>query len=164
MLLESHLNVDQQFVLVTQNTDGLHRRANSQHVAEIHGNILVTRCSNEACDFPPFTDYETHVDAVPRCPQCDSILRPDIVLFEERPLLGPMWETKRALRNCDLFLAIGTSGLVAPASDFVRGAEYAGARTIYINIEPLTPPNSFFKEEVIGRAEDVLPKLFGLSL
>jgi NAD-dependent deacetylase len=57
-------------------------------------------------------------------------------------------------------LAIGTSGTVSPASNYVRSADYAGARTIYINIESLNPRNPYFKEEIIGRAEEILPSIF----
>jgi NAD-dependent deacetylase len=93
---------------------------------------------------------------------CGNVLRPDVVLFgEELPAL-PSWTVKRALRDCDLFLAIGTSGSVAPASGYVRGAEYAGARTIYINLEPMKPPNPAFQEHYIGRAEAVLLQLLGM--
>ena len=89
-------------------------------------------------------------------------LKPDVVLFgEELPAL-PSWTVKRALRDCDLFLAIGTSGSVAPASGYVRGAEYAGARTIYINLEPMTPANPAFQEQYIGRSEALLPQLLGV--
>jgi len=96
---------------------------------------------------------------VPLCPRCDSVLRPDIVLFGEPIPLDAGWKVKMALRDCDLFLAIGTSGLVAPAANFVRSAEYAGARTVYVNLEPLDPPNPAFQEVYLGRAEELLPKL-----
>jgi len=78
------------------------------------------------------------------------------------PKLDASWAAKRALRDCDLFLAIGTSGLVTPAADYVRNAQYAGARTIYVNLEPLSPPNPAFQEQILGRAEELLPKLFSL--
>ena len=60
----------------------------------------------------------------------------------------------------DLFIAIGTSGTVSPASNFVRAAAYAGARTIFVNLEPMTPHNPAFQEVVLGRAEEALPRLF----
>ncbi len=160
--LEARLRPDQSFLLVTQNVDELHQRAGSKNVAAIHGDLLVTRCSNEACDLPPYRDHETHATSVPLCPECSSPLRPDVVLFGEMPKLDASWAAKRALRDCDLFLAIGTSGLVTPAADYVRNAQYAGARTIYLNLEPLSPPNPAFQEQILGRAEELLPKLFSL--
>ena len=67
------------------------------------------------------------------------------------------WRSKRALRNVDLFIAIGTSGTVWPAANFVRSAEYVGARTVYVNKEEATLENSLFEEEFIGAAEEILP-------
>ena len=159
---EVELEGHQEFLLVTQNVDGLHQMAGSRNVCEIHGNVLYSKCSNPTCTLPPFRDEESHASVVPSCQLCGSMLRPDVVLFgEELPAL-PSWTVKRALRDCDLFLAIGTSGSVAPASGYVRGAEYAGARTIYINLEPMKPPNPAFQEHYIGRAETALPQLLGM--
>lgn len=73
------------------------------------------------------------------------------------------WEAKKALRDCDLFLAVGTSGTVSPASNFVRAAEYAGARTLYVNLQPMQPHNPAFQEVVLGRAEELLPRLLGVT-
>jgi NAD-dependent deacetylase len=90
-------------------------------------------------------------------------LRPDVVLFGEELPVRPSWVATRALRDCDLFLAIGTSGTVAPASDFARVAACAGARTIYLNLEPMQERNPAFQEEHLGRAEELLPRLIGLD-
>jgi NAD-dependent deacetylase len=94
---------------------------------------------------------------------CGQTLRPDIVLFGEALPVRPSWVARRALRDCDLFLAIGTSGTVAPASNFARGAAYAGAKTICLNLEPMQERNPAFQEEVLGRAEELLPHLIGLD-
>jgi NAD-dependent deacetylase len=61
--------------------------------------------------------------------------------------------------DCDLFIAIGTSGSVEPASNFVRLADYAGARTILVNLEPMKPKNPYFRKEFLGAAEELLPQL-----
>lgn len=163
MQAEAALRSDQNFLIVTQNVDGLHQRAGSRRVVNLHGLLGRTRCSNPACKLLPFDDEQAHQDAVPLCPQCGAPLRPDVVLFDEELPALAMWETKRALRDCDLFLAIGTSGNVSPASNFVRGAEYAGARTVFINLEPLSPPNPAFQESYLGRAGELLPRLFGAA-
>jgi NAD-dependent deacetylase len=160
---EARLGHDQQFLLVTQNVDALHQRAGSRRVVELHGNIAFTRCSNTACNLEPYHDTEVHDRSVPRCPKCGSALRPDVVLFGEAIPALASWETQRALRDCDLFIAIGTSGMVAPAANFVRSAEYAGARTILVNLEAMSPPDPAFKEEYLGKAEEVLPRLLGLD-
>ncbi len=159
---EARLRPDQQFLLITQNVDGLHQRAGSRRVVELHGTLLKTRCSSPACGLPPFQDDEAHLAAVPACPACGAALRPDVVLFDEELPARALWDSKRALRDCDLFLAIGTSGHVAPASIFVRAAAYAGARTVFINLEPLNPPNPAFQEAHLGRAGELLPRLLGV--
>ena len=161
--VEAGLHRGQQFLLITQNVDSLHQRAGSKNVVELHGNVGFTRCSNESCDLQPFADDQAHAASVPRCPKCSSVLRPHVVLFGEAIPALASWQSKRALRDCDLFIAIGTSGVVAPASSFVRSAAYAGARTVYVNLEPLSPKNPAFQEEYLGKAEDMLPELLGLG-
>lgn len=155
---EARLHPDQQFLLVTQNVDGLHQRAGSQRVVELHGNIGLTRCTNDDCDLEPFADDQAHAGEVPRCPKCSSVLRPHIVLFGEALPMDACQQVKSALRNCDLFIAIGTSGTVAPAASFVNTAEHAGARTIHVNLEPLHPRNPAFYEEYLGKAEELIPE------
>jgi len=90
-------------------------------------------------------------------------MRPAVVLFHEALPVDAEWNSKKSLRDCDLFLAVGTSGTVSPASNFVRAAAYAGARTIFVNLEPMTPHNPAFQEVILGRAEDILPRLFAAS-
>ena len=145
--------------IITQNVDGLHQRAGSKNVVELHGSIHRTRCCK--CDLEPFEDSSPPADEAPPCPQCDAPLRAAVVLFGE-VVGGEEHLAKRAIRDCDLFLAIGTSGTVSPASSFVRSAEYAGAHTVYINVEPMEPANSMFKQSILGPAEDILPRIAGL--
>jgi NAD-dependent deacetylase len=158
---EARLRQDQRFLLVTQNVDGLHARAGSARVVELHGSVLRTRCPRDGCALEPYADVEPHGGPAPTCPHCRAILRPDVVLFGEPLPAEGEWEVKRALRDCDLFVAIGTSGTVSPAADYVRAAEYAGARTVLVNLEPMRPPNPYFLEQHLGRAEEILPKLLG---
>ncbi len=144
-----------QITLVTQNVDGLHQKAGSPQVTEIHGSLLETCCTNSECASQPFFDGNIP-DSVPLCALCGHFLRPNITLFHESLPLDAITRVKRALRNCDLFLSIGTSGVVSPASDFVRAAAYAGARTIYLNLTPLESASPF-EENLVGRAEEILP-------
>lgn len=148
------------FTLVTQNVDGLHARAGSRDVVELHGSLLRTRCGNPACGLPPFEDSTERLQAPP-CERCGQPLRPDITLFDEPLPVDAEWAAKKALRECDLFLAVGTSGTVAPASNFVRGAKYAGAWTLLLNLTPMQPRHPDFDQEVLGRAEELLPFLLG---
>jgi NAD-dependent deacetylase len=91
-----------------------------------------------------------------QCPACSTIgrLRPDVVWFGEMPY--HMDRIYRALGQAELFVAIGTSGHVYPAADFVEEAKHAGARTVELNLEPSETASSF-DELVHGRATEVVP-------
>jgi NAD-dependent deacetylase len=150
---------DKQVVVITQNVDRLHQRAGSTGVVELHGDIMRTRCVDAACALEPFFDPTPHLQELPVCPRCGAPLRPDVVLFDEPIPVRAERAAKQALRDCQLFLAVGTSGTVTPASNFVRSAQYEGARTIMVNLEPMQPPNPYFEQELLGPAEEVLPRL-----
>lgn len=162
--LETLLSPSQKFTLITQNIDGLHQRAGSRNVIELHGNVNYTRCSNPTCSLTPYLDRHPYKDLLPICQLCNSPLRLDIVLFGEQIPTREEWLAKQSLRDCDLFIAIGTSGTVWPAANFVRSANYVGARTIFINLEPMKPKNPYFQEEYLGRAEELLPLLFNMDI
>jgi NAD-dependent deacetylase len=157
--VERKLGDGAQFTLITQNIDQLHQRAGSRNVIELHGSVFRTRCSADACDLQPFDDEDPHAGSRSRCPRCGAGLRPDVVLFDEAIPGGAEWQAKRALRDCDFFLAVGTSGTVSPASNFVRAAEFARARTVLVNLEPMKPRHPAYDEEYLGRAEELLPVL-----
>ena len=110
--------------------------------------------------FLVFDDEEPHVGPVPKCSRCGAVLRPDVVLFDEAILGRRGVATKRAAR-LRFLRAVGTSGTVSPTSNFVRAAEYAGARTVLVNLEPMRPRHPAYDEEYLGRAEEVLPVLLG---
>jgi NAD-dependent deacetylase len=143
--------------VITQNVDSLHTRAGTKDVIELHGSLARTRCGS--CDRAPFEDRSTEIA---QCDRCGKHLRPDVVLFEEMIPVDAERASKRAIMDCDLFIAVGTSGTVSPASNFVRSAAYEKARTILVNLEPMTPRNPAFHEEVLGRAEEILPRLLGV--
>lgn len=156
--LQNRLQPAQSLTLLTQNVDGLHARAGSRDALELHGSGLRSRCTNESCSSQPFEDaiaYET----VPLCAQCGSALRPDVTLFGEQLPVETEWRAKKSLRDCDLFIAAGTSGTVEPAARFVRNAKYAGARTILVNLTPMPEPDPNYDQEILGRAEEILPIL-----
>lgn len=156
---ERDLPIDVNFTLITQNIDGLHLAAGSQNVVQLHGDIMRTRCDAE-CGEPAFADTSGPAEVLPTCKACGAPLRPDIVLFGEL-LPGPAdWAVKLALRNCDLFVAIGTSGSVSPASSYVRAAAYNRAKTVLINPEAMDPPNPYFQEHVQANAEIAVPEFF----
>ena len=146
-------------LLVTQNVDGLHRRAGSQRIIEIHGNIMESRC--DSCDRPPFPD-ETPYDDVPACDQCGGgRLRPAVVWFGE--MLNPdhLVSIERFMGEAGrlVFLAAGTSGAVYPAAGLVLHARSAGGETWLVNIEP-SDNRAAFEHFVQGPSGEVLPQLF----
>ncbi len=120
------------FTLITQNVDGLHQRAGSTSVIELHGNLLRVRCLAEGTVYTTWPDV---ADPPPPCPACGAPLRPDVVWFGE--LLPPeaLERAWRAARDCDLFFSIGTSGLVEPAASLPRVAYAAGATVAVINLD-----------------------------
>ncbi len=158
---EKQLPAGTNFTILTQNIDGLHQRAGSKVVAELHGSLLRSRCSNRKCNLKVFDDSDCHLDRMPVCKLCNSLIRPDIVFFGEELSLDAEYMAKKSLRDCDLFFAIGTSGTVQPACSFVEWAKYAGAHTVLVNLEPMEVRNRAFDQEILGKAEDVLPHLFG---
>jgi NAD-dependent deacetylase len=159
---ERRLSDAARLTIITQNVDRLHQGAGSRETLELHGSLGRSRCSDSKCTLEPFDD-ESIAAEPPPCPRCGAPLRPDLVAFDEPLPAKAEWESKRALRECELFLAIGTSGTVSPAANYVRSARYVGARTIYVNLEPLVDEDSQFDEQVIGRAEEVLPRLLGVG-
>jgi NAD-dependent deacetylase len=139
--------------VITQNVDGLHQLAGSRHVVEYHGSLARWRCDGCGTESEP-ADGE----ATPRC--CGLAMRPAVVLFGEWIPTEAEHEAKRALRDCDLFIAIGTSGTVAPASGFVRSAKYAGARTMLANLELADNARELFDDIYLGESDKLVPELF----
>ena len=142
--------------VVTQNVDGLHQAAGTPDVAELHGNLARSRCV-AGCGTPTWADPDPP-DGVPTCPGCGGPARPDMVLFGEMPDAHASWTAKRALRDVDLFIAVGTSGTVDPAARYVDSARYVGARSVLVTLDPPAGPHRF-DEVIIGRAEELLPQL-----
>jgi NAD-dependent deacetylase len=155
-------NDDRSITVVTQNVDGLHTRAGSPDVVEMHGSVMRCRCTHPHCKQPPYEDAQEFGDPMPTCSSCGDPLRLDIVLFGEPIPPRALQRIEQGLIGCDLFIAVGTSGTVVPAADLVRYAAQQGARTILVNLTPMEPRNPYFQEEYLGRAEEILPTLLGL--
>jgi NAD-dependent deacetylase len=143
------------FTLVTQNVDGLHKRAGSRFVIELHGNILRSKCSREDRVVEPEVQDEP---VPPLCPRCGAFLRPDVVWFGEMLPFGAFEAASEAARGCDVFLSIGTSSLVYPAAALPNEALESGATLVEINPNPtaLTPHADY---ALRGNAGEVLPRL-----
>jgi NAD-dependent deacetylase len=148
------------FFLATQNVDGLHARAGSRNLVELHGNIRRTICFDrhhlaehwEPTDEPP-----------PRCAQCGSLLRPDVVWFGEQLRGDALARAQQAAAQCDLFLSIGTSTLVYPAAElpFIAGSN--GATVIEINPD-FTPLSKLADIALREKAGVALPAIAAAML
>lgn len=149
------------FALITQNVDGLHARAGSDEVIELHGNILRSKCFAE-CGVRYEDPAELPAGEPPRCPRCGSWLRPDVVWFGEALDPAVLARAEAAASACDLMLVVGTSGLVYPAAGLPVLARRTGAAVIVVN------PN---RSELDGLAEvvvrapaaEALPVLLGTT-
>ena len=141
--------------LVTQNVDGLHQRAGSQAVIELHGNINRTKCSREGIVVESRAEAG---DAPPRCPQCGGFLRPDVVWFGESLPVHALQAAIEAAGACDLFFSVGTSGVVEPAASLPYEALRHGAQVVEINpdVTQLTAHATF---ALRGPAGAALPAL-----
>lgn len=144
-----------EFTLVTQNVDGLHRMAGSRRLFELHGNIQRVRCS-ECGRFAE--DWPENAEDVPRCQVCGGLLRPDVVWFGEALPRAELEAAVQAARACELFLSIGTSGVVQPAASLAYAAHNRGAALVEINPDPtpLTPKTNYFLQ---GKSGELLPEL-----
>lgn len=142
------------FLLITQNVDGLHARAGSRRLVEMHGSLWQVRCTvctharEDRGDLPP----------LPECPVCGHLLRPGVVWFGEPLTPGVLRLAVEELHRADVFLAIGTSGLVQPAASFHQLARECGAITVEIN-QVATPITGLMDFALHGRAGDILSEL-----
>ena len=141
--------------VVTQNIDGLHQRAGSRTVIELHGSLGRVRCF----DCSAIHEWPAH-DAEPVCARCRGLLRPDVVFFEEFLPPFALEAARLAAERCDVLLAVGTSNLVWPAAELPRIAHGAGASVFIVNPDVSGQPLATHRmEHLIGRAGDVLPEV-----
>ncbi|MBI3803791.1 MAG: NAD-dependent deacylase [Nitrospirae bacterium] len=142
------------FTLITQNVDGLHRLAGTQKIIELHGSLWRMRCvscgrvtENRSLDLP----------LLPECDRCHARLRPDVIWFGEAIDPTDLQKSIDACRSGELFLVIGTSGVVQPAASFASIARSSGAFTVEINmVDSMLPGRDLL---LTGRAAEVVPKL-----
>ncbi|MCB9917162.1 MAG: NAD-dependent deacylase [Planctomycetes bacterium] len=143
--LEAALGED--FLLVTQNIDDLHDRCGHVRLRHMHGELLAAR--NEYGDV---LSWRGDLGESDRCPTTGTRLRPHVVWFGEMPL--HMLEIEEFLSSCDVFCAIGTSGLVYPAAGFASIAFHSGAHCVEINLQATGGP---FHEVRSGAAGTMVP-------
>ena len=141
-------------VILTQNIDGLHQKAGSTKVLELHGSIVTIRCS--VCDFKEKITRE--ISQVPPLCKCGNLLRPDVVWFGE-PLPQEVWQDAMTIASqSDLMVIVGTSLVVSPANTLPIYAKQNGAVLIEINPES-TPMSSEMDLVIRNSSAGALPQL-----
>ncbi|GAB4551026.1 MAG: NAD-dependent deacylase [Anaerolineae bacterium] len=125
--------------IITQNVDGLHRAAGSQHVIELHGNITQHKCFKDCQGSPTLVDISRltweHAARPPRCPHCGTHLRPNVVWFTEALPQEALTEAFVLCETADVVLIVGTSGLVQPAASLPYVAKQRGSAFL-IDVNP----------------------------
>lgn len=150
--MESHFG---DFLLVTQNVDGLHRLAGSQKIVELHGNIWGMRCTR-ACR-AAWQDLSVPLAEIPpQCPTCGALARPDVVWFGESLPGAALDAAFVAAQRCQVMLVIGTSALVQPSASLPLVALQQGAYVIEINPQA-TPLTDSVQESIREPAAVALP-------
>lgn len=142
-----------EFALITQNVDGLHLRAGSPKVYELHGNINRNRCLNCGA-----TDYSDDFKEIPPYCNCGGKLRPDVVWFGEMLPEDILRKSIRAAEQADLFFTIGTSGAVQPAASLPLWAKQRGAFLVEINLEP-SELSAHCDIAFQGKSGEILPQI-----
>jgi NAD-dependent deacetylase len=145
--------------VITQNVDGLHQRAGSRRVIELHGNLREAACL--ACGrVAPIAQVRDALGAgsLPRCGACGGLLKPNVVLFEELLPMAAWQAAIEAVRACDVLLIIGSSLLVTPAAHVPSEALQGGARLIIVNREA-TPYDADAAAVLRGEAGRFVPEL-----
>jgi NAD-dependent SIR2 family protein deacetylase len=122
-------------MVVTQNIDGLHTRAGTQNVLEVHGTLSTLTCINCFKQVASDGFIQNYVEKliIPRCPDCGGILKPDIILYEEQLPYKTWYKAEAVSRECDLMIVAGTSLEVMPAAKLPMLAMDNGASLININ-------------------------------
>jgi NAD-dependent deacetylase len=146
--------------LITQNVDHLHQEAGSAEVIAIHGSLFETICSNRRCSERRVRVLDKNIakGEIPVCAKCDALLRPAVVWFGENLDADQMNAATSAVRRCDWFIAIGTSGAVYPVAGYVWDARNCGARTVLINLAEAENQRAF-EQYIPGHAAQILPVL-----
>ncbi|HJX39431.1 MAG TPA: NAD-dependent deacylase [Anaerolineae bacterium] len=144
------------FTLITQNVDGLHQRAGSERILELHGDIWRVRCTtdNTVCD-----NHEVPLSRIPPTCPCGALLRPDVVWFGESLDSEVMNAAYAAVERCDLMLVVGTSAVVHPAASLPAIAHNAGAYLVEVNVQE-TALSALADEVILGPAARELPELW----
>jgi NAD-dependent deacetylase len=147
--------------VLTQNIDGLHEKAGSKNIIELHGNILKVECTE--CNFKEKIKQKIEEPLPPICKKCKNILRPSVILFGE-PLNQEVWsKAEQISNNCDVMFIVGTSLKVGPVNQFPLYAKRNGAILIEVNPEPTPIFTELMDYSVQGSATEMLPQLLEIA-
>ena len=147
------------FTLITQNVDGLHGKAGSRNLLEIHGNLWKVRCLQ--CH-RVHLDESPDMGPLPRCESCGGLLRPHVVWFGESLDSDLLQRAVQAARTAEVMLVIGTSAVVQPAASLALEAKAAGALVVEINLER-TPHSDRLDFSLLGKAGEIVPRLVEIA-
>jgi NAD-dependent deacetylase len=145
------------YLLVTQNVDGLHRRAGSREVLELHGTITRARCERCTAERDMGEAIAESPDRPPAC-RCGGRFRPAVVWFGEALPPEVLRRAAEAAGDCELFVSIGTSAVVYPAAGLIELAHRAGACVLEVNPEP-TPLSHLADARLAAPAGAAIPAL-----
>ncbi len=145
------------FLLVTQNIDNLHRRAGSKNLLEIHGNIFREFCTN--CSFARASS-ECY-NSTPKCPKCGAKLRPDVVWFGEQLPKKELELSFDFASRADTIIVIGTSAIVYPVAELPYIVKSSSGKVIEVNLTE-TPLTQIADVSILEKAGIVLPAILKL--
>lgn len=140
--------------VVTQNIDGLHQKAGSKRVYELHGSTLRNYCTRCSKFFS--AEYILNSEGVPHCDECGGIIKPDVVLYEESLDDKTVNSAVNAIAQADCLIVAGTSLAVYPAAGFIR--YFSGKNFVLINKAP-TPADSMANLVIRDKVGVVLSKI-----
>lgn len=151
--------------VLTQNVDGLHRKAGSRNVTALHGGLETATCVRcfARCAGEPVLEAFVSTGALPRCARCGGLLKPDVTLMGEELALGVLQAARKIVRECDVLLVAGCSLEVMPAAGLPVEALGHGARLILVNYLPtyMDPEAAVLIE---GDVSEVLPRIAAAAL
>jgi len=147
------------FSVLTQNIDGMHRRAGSRNVVELHGSIWRMRCARDGLTI----QNDDPVTEIPPMCQCGSILRPDVVWFGEQLSPDVVDEASRVANESEVMFVVGTSAVVYPAAALPAITKNSGGLVIEVNLEP-TDITSYADASLLGPAGEMLPALWNAAV
>jgi NAD-dependent deacetylase len=145
--------------LITQNVDGLHRRAGSADPIELHGSLFRSRCAKEGSEHEDLVDSALGAGRLPRCPDCNALLRPGVVWFGESLPEEALERARVAAVTCDVFLSVGTSHQVYPAAALPSMAAGAGAAVVVVDPSREASGGLPGATALVGKAGEILPGL-----